>query len=311
MARKINVKLILELREAKLSRNQIADSRHIARNSVSDVFRIADERGITYSDIRSLTEAEAYCMFYPDKHAVENIYSPPDYEKVHEELKGVGVTLGLLWDEYQSKCKAEGTLPVGRTKFYEGYQDFVVSKSLTNHIEHKPGERVEVDWSGKTMSYVVRETGEIVPVHLFVGTLPYSQYSYVEDCQDMKMDAFLRCHIHMYGYFEFGIQTEPVETDLMMRIVNNRPLCDGFIQNNDNFMVYYMRVDQLAEAVDSFNNIGFSAGTGAPPKIDYQLADKYYGQLFGFTNEGQYRILADQYESQCKKLIKYIGSLGI
>ena len=54
MARKINVKLILELREAKLSRNQIADSRHIARNSVSDVFRIADERGITYSDIRSL-----------------------------------------------------------------------------------------------------------------------------------------------------------------------------------------------------------------------------------------------------------------
>lgn len=37
MARKINVKLILELREAKLSRNQIADSRHIARNSVSDV----------------------------------------------------------------------------------------------------------------------------------------------------------------------------------------------------------------------------------------------------------------------------------
>jgi len=36
MARKINVKLILELWEAKLSRNQIADSRHIARNSVSD-----------------------------------------------------------------------------------------------------------------------------------------------------------------------------------------------------------------------------------------------------------------------------------
>ena len=95
MARKINVKLILELREAKLSRNQIADSRHIARNSVSDVFRIADERGITYSDIRSLTEAEAYCMFYPDRHAVENIYSPPDYEKVHEELKGVGVTLEI------------------------------------------------------------------------------------------------------------------------------------------------------------------------------------------------------------------------
>ena len=50
MARKINVKLILELREASLSRNFIADSRHFARNSVSDVFRIADERGITVLD---------------------------------------------------------------------------------------------------------------------------------------------------------------------------------------------------------------------------------------------------------------------
>lgn len=240
MARKINVKLILELREAKLSRNQIADSRHIARNSVSDVFRIADERGITYSDIRSLTEAEAYCMFYPDRHAVENIYSPPDYEKVHEELKGVGVTLGLLWDEYQSKCKAEGTLPVGRTKFYDGYQDFVLSKSLTNHIDHKPGEKVEVDWSGKTMSYVVRETGEIVPVHLFVGTLPYSQYSYVEGCQDMKMDAFLRCHVHMYQYFG-GVPTRTVCDNLKTGVVKHPKEGDIILtQDYESLGLHYM-----------------------------------------------------------------------
>ena len=177
MARKINVKLILELREAKLSRNTIADSRHIARNSVSDVFRIAEERGITYRDVRSLSEAEVYSMFYPDRHAVENIYSLPDYEHVHNELKKVGVTLYLLWEEYQSNCRSEGTLPVGKTKFYEGYQDFVISRNLTNHIEHKSGEKVEVDWSGKTMSYIIRDTGEIVPVNLFVATLPYSQYS--------------------------------------------------------------------------------------------------------------------------------------
>ena len=91
MARKINVKLILELREANLSRDYIADSRHIARNSVSEVFRIADERGITYSDVCSLSEAETYSLFFPDKHAVENFYSSPDYELVHRELKKVGV----------------------------------------------------------------------------------------------------------------------------------------------------------------------------------------------------------------------------
>ena len=112
------------------------------------------------------------------------------------------------------------------------------------------------------------------------------------------------------GYFEFVINSDPVKTDLMMRIVNNRPFCDGFLKNNDNFMFYYMRLDQLVETVETFNSIGLSTGTGTPPKIDFELAEKYYGQLFGFSNEGQHRILADQYESQCKKFIKYISDIG-
>ena len=63
------------------------------------------------------------------------------------------------------------------------------------------GERAEVDWSGPTMHYVDMTTGEIITVYLFVGTLPYSQYSYVEPCLDMKMDTFIRCHTRMYEYF--------------------------------------------------------------------------------------------------------------
>lgn len=44
MANKINVKLILELRAAGLSRNTIATTRHISGHSVSDVIHIADEK---------------------------------------------------------------------------------------------------------------------------------------------------------------------------------------------------------------------------------------------------------------------------
>ena len=59
---------------------------------------------------------------------------------------------------------------------------------------------MEVDWSGKTMRYTDISTGEIVEVFIFVATLPYSQYSYVELTHDMKMESFLRYHIHMYEY---------------------------------------------------------------------------------------------------------------
>ena len=58
MARKINVKLIMELRDAGLSRSAIASTRHISRHSVSEVFNIADEKGIHYDDIRVLDESE-------------------------------------------------------------------------------------------------------------------------------------------------------------------------------------------------------------------------------------------------------------
>ena len=44
MGRKINVKLILELRAAGMGRNQIAKTRKVSKDSVSDVFHIADQK---------------------------------------------------------------------------------------------------------------------------------------------------------------------------------------------------------------------------------------------------------------------------
>lgn len=201
MARKINVKLILELRDAGLSRNTIASTRHISRHSVSEVFNIADEKGIAYDDVRTLEESEVYRLFYPEKYANETMYGDPDYAHVHQELKKVGVTLKLLHEEYVDRCKRNGEIPMGKTKFNEGYAEYTLANRLTNHLLHKPGERAEVDWSGPTMHYVDMTTGEIITVYLFVGTLPYSQYSYVEPCLDMKMDTFIRCHTRMYEYF--------------------------------------------------------------------------------------------------------------
>lgn len=213
MANKINVKLILELRKANMSRNEIAATRHTSKNSVSDVIHLSDELGITYDDVADIDADTVYRMFYPDKYATELLYTNPDYEYVHKELTRVGVNLKLLWNEYKDKCASANTLPMGYTKFCSGYGEFTVENKLTNHLEHKPGVITEVDWSGPTMSYIDTSTGEVVTVYLFVGTLPYSQYSYVEPTRDMKMDSFIRCHIHMYEFFG-GVTTRLVYDNL-------------------------------------------------------------------------------------------------
>ena len=53
---KIHVKLILQLRDAGMSRQAIASTRHISRNSGSKVFRIADEKEIHCADVQNLGE---------------------------------------------------------------------------------------------------------------------------------------------------------------------------------------------------------------------------------------------------------------
>ena len=54
MAKKIQVKQILELRAAGLSQNNIAKSRHMSKSSVSDVFQIAQERNISYEGVKAM-----------------------------------------------------------------------------------------------------------------------------------------------------------------------------------------------------------------------------------------------------------------
>lgn len=201
MSKKIRVKLIMRLAESGMSQNAIARLHHISKRSISDVLGIAKENGIAFGDVADLTDEEAYRRFYPDKHAHEVLYRQPDYAHIHEELKRAGVTLKLLWQEYQALCHSSGQFSFGYTKFCLGYDEYTASHELTNHLEHRPGDACEVDWSGKTMRLIDPATGEAIKVYLFVGTLPYSQYSYVEPCLDCKERTWLRCHVHMYEFF--------------------------------------------------------------------------------------------------------------
>ena len=97
MAKRINVKLIMELSAGGLTQNEIAVSRHFSKTSVSLVLKTARELNITAEDLRDKTPEEAYRLFFPEKLSADQIYELPDYRYVNEELKKVGVTLKLLW----------------------------------------------------------------------------------------------------------------------------------------------------------------------------------------------------------------------
>ena len=73
MARKIQVKIIMQLRAAGLSQSEIARTHHMSKSSVGEVFLIAKERQISYEDIRDMPAGECYQLFYPDRKREEQV----------------------------------------------------------------------------------------------------------------------------------------------------------------------------------------------------------------------------------------------
>lgn len=228
MARKINAKLILELRAQGMSMNEISQTRHISKHSVSRTCKAALEKGLSFNDVQDMAENSLYHLLFPEKHVNENAFAPVDMEYVHEELGKIGVTLKLLHAEYLDECSSKEALPMSYSKFCRNYKGYTVQGKFTSHIVHKPGERIEVDWSGPTMEYIDLDTGELILVYLFVATLPYSQYSYVEPCLDMKEMSWIQCHVNMWEFFggttrrlvpdnlKTGILKHPREGDIIL-----------------------------------------------------------------------------------------------
>jgi transposase len=68
-------------------------------------------------------------------------------------------------------------------------------------IDNKPSEKLEVDWAGQTAQIINRDTGEIIPVYIFVAALSCSQYTYVEAFSSQNQECWIAAHINTYKFF--------------------------------------------------------------------------------------------------------------
>ena len=200
MVRKIKAKLVLRLRAEGFSSRQIA-AQGMSRHSVAAVIDAADREGIDFDDVAELDESAVYARLFPGRGEHESVHAQPDWDLVHRELAKVGVTLKLLHGEYVDTCRADGATAMGYDRFCKTYQQHVLIAGAASRVGHKAGQSVEVDWSGKTMQLTNPVTGAITRVFLFVGTLPFSRYAFVEPTLDMRQDTWLRAHVSMFAWF--------------------------------------------------------------------------------------------------------------
>ncbi len=137
-----------------------------------------------------------------------NDYKPNDKQTIHtelfaffpyveKELKRVGVTRLILWQEYKNK-HPDGVM---YSRFCDQYHQYIKKSDGYMPTSHKAGEKLFIDYAGKKLHIIDKQTGEIKTVEVFVATLGASQYTYLEASFTQQIPDFIGSVQNALHYF--------------------------------------------------------------------------------------------------------------
>jgi transposase len=216
-----NYKEILRLHQRlRVSKLKIAESLGCSRTTVIGVLSAADRVGVTWEDVKGLSDRETKRLLYPSDEREQPQFMMPDFDRIHAELRRSGVTLTLLWVEYCEECRNGNRIPYQKTQFYKYYREYAERHKATMVIHRKPGDAMEVDWAGDPAHLTDAVTGVQIKAYVFVAVLAYSKYAYAEAFLDMKEGAWIAAHNHAYRYFG-GVTRILTPDNLKVGVVSN------------------------------------------------------------------------------------------
>lgn len=191
---------ILRLHANGFSNRSIAASCSCSRNTAASVLAEAERKEVRWPLEKDMDDPSLQQLLFPEKGKTD-IRKTPDVSLIHKEMAKSGVTLSLLWHEYEMSCRENQEIPYSYRQFCRFYEKYVHTSKATMRIKRKPGEALEVDWTGQTAKIKDAITGEIQPAYVFVAVLPCSQYAYVEAFLSMNAMNWIQAHIHAFEFF--------------------------------------------------------------------------------------------------------------
>jgi transposase len=162
----------------------------ISKNTVKRYLHIFNQCGHSNDELLLLDDVILEgILLQKEKPVKDDVYTllmslMPYFET---ELQKTGVTKLLLWQEYKAKL----TTAYSYTQFCYYLGLYLKSKKTSMVVEHQIGNLLYVDFAGKTMSYYDKNTGEEIKAQVFMATLGYSQYAFVQAVNSQKIPDFI------------------------------------------------------------------------------------------------------------------------
>ncbi|HOV20708.1 MAG TPA: IS21 family transposase [Ottowia sp.] len=153
------------------SQRQCAACLGISKAAVAKYLAAAAAAGLGWQAAQDMSEAELAARLAP-RRAAGGGTCIPDFARIHRELARKGMTLMLLWQEYQAEHPGEHVLQY--SQFCERYRRWAGRLKRSMRQVHRAGERLFVDFAGPTLT--LTDGGR---ANLFVAALGASHYTYV------------------------------------------------------------------------------------------------------------------------------------
>ena len=195
----MDLKQIISLHLDGLSNRKIGLTLGISRNTVNSYMRLFKASGYRLKELLDFDIGRLQKLFPShttidnDRYAALMAY----FDKVNKARNHPGFTFLYHYREYAGQAES----PYSYTQFMEHYRRKYAKVKGSMKLEHDPGKEMYIDFAGKKLHIVDRETGELVPVEVFVAILPNSQYTYVRACSSQKRDDLITSCIGALDYY--------------------------------------------------------------------------------------------------------------
>lgn len=183
--------------EVRLSHETIAAATGMSKGAVTNAVHRAVVQGLSWPLPPELDDSRLEAMLY-SQAAQRGQYAQPDYARMHQELKRKGVTLQLLWEEYDA---AHGGRAYRYSQFCVHYHEYRGTLARSMRQVHRAGEKVFIDYSGDTVAVIDPNCGEILTAEIFVATLGASKYAYAEATWTQTLPDWIGSNIRMLEFF--------------------------------------------------------------------------------------------------------------
>src|SRR5215813_8202467 len=140
-------------------------------------------------------EQQLFGMREPQERVTRNA---PDFATLHQELQRKGVTLQLLWEEYQtSSAGPHYSYP----QFCARYRAWRQTLKHSLRQVHHAGEKLFVDYCGPTVPVIDGLAGAVRSAQIFVAVLGASNYTYAEATWTQSLPDWIGSHVRALTYF--------------------------------------------------------------------------------------------------------------